>query len=83
MQIVEKRAYEEESKRIVKKIIITKDNDTQTFVESVRLYTLDEMKDMISDAGLTIVDVFGSADLKPYNENSDRMVIFGIKDVSH
>jgi len=42
---------------------------------SFRLYTLREMLDMFSRAGLTLTDVYGDFDGSHYNANSPRMIL--------
>ena len=81
MNIIEKRFHDTVCNRIIKDIIISKDGDSQKFEESVRLYTIEEMLGMIEKAGLKVMRVLGSNDCKPYNETSDRMIIYGIKEI--
>jgi len=77
IKIVEKRKIDTENKRIEKTIILNWDNHSQTFIESVRLYTLEEMLTMLKNAGLEIKDVLGSMKREQFNDSSDRMILFG------
>jgi hypothetical protein len=49
----------------------------QEFIESVRLFTLEEMREGMRDAGLDLMGCFGSFDGDPYGEASDRMILTG------
>jgi 2-polyprenyl-3-methyl-5-hydroxy-6-metoxy-1,4-benzoquinol methylase len=66
--------------RVVKKITIEKDNSINNFYESVRLYSYEEMKNMIMKAGLSEVkeigDFYGNAYEK---ETSPRLILFAKK----
>jgi ubiquinone/menaquinone biosynthesis C-methylase UbiE len=77
--IVEKRKHNTENHRIEKTIILSWDNNSQVFHESVRLYTLEEMLIMVNNAGLRTDSVLGSIEKQPYNDSSERMIIFGSK----
>ena len=77
--IVEKRRLDEKTHRIEKTIQLTWDNNSQTFHESVRLYSLDEMLSIINNAGLETAEVIGSIEREPFCESSDRMIIYGSK----
>ena len=66
--------------RVVKKITIEKDNSINNFYESVRLYSYEEMKNMILKTGLSVVkeigDFYGNAYEK---ETSPRLILFAKK----
>ena len=79
MKIVEKRKINHETHRVEKTILLSWDNNSQVFHESVRLYTQEEMLSMIRQTGLTTKDVLGSTGKEPYCESSERMIIFGTK----
>ena len=63
--------------RVYKQITINQD---KTFSESVRLYNLDELSNMIRSAGLKIKKTFGEYDGSLYKDDSSRMIIFASKD---
>ena len=63
--------------RVFKQITI---NNDKTFSESVRLYDLDEMKEMLSSAGLKIFKTFGEYNGSKYKYNSSRMILFALKE---
>ena len=79
IKIVEKRKIDIENQRVEKTIILNWNNHSQTFLESVRLYTLEEMLTMIKNAGLETKGVLGSVEREPYNDSSERMILFGSK----
>ena len=62
--------------RVFKKITI---NNDKTFSESVRLYSLAEMTEIISSTGLKIVKTFGEYNGTIYNDISSRMILFALK----
>ena len=48
---------------------------------TIRLYALGELKDMLSDAGLTIEAVYGGYKAQPYNNEARRMIVVSAKTV--
>ena len=48
---------------------------------AIRLYTLRELKNMLSDAGLTIKAVYGGYKSQSYNNESRRMIVVSAKTV--
>ncbi|MFC1538565.1 class I SAM-dependent methyltransferase [Candidatus Latescibacterota bacterium] len=79
MKIFEKRTINHNTKRVEKTIQLVRGNDKKEFHESVRLYTKEEMLEMLNIAGLTVKDVIGSINNEPYSELSNRMIIYGFK----
>ncbi|MFA6471937.1 MAG: class I SAM-dependent methyltransferase [Candidatus Latescibacterota bacterium] len=79
LTVVEKRHLDTTSKRVEKTIIIRSGNGENEFHESVRLYSIEEMLVMLKEAGLIFSQVCGSIRGEEYNENSDRMIIYGWK----
>ena len=63
--------------RVYKQITINQD---KTFSESVRLYSLNDLSDIISSAGLKIFKTFGDYDGSKYKHDSSRMILFAIKE---
>ncbi len=63
--------------RVYKQITINQD---KTFSESVRLYSLDDIRAMISSAGLKVFKIFGEYDGSEYRHNSSRMILFALKE---
>ena len=71
----EKRCFNQETQRIEKEILITKDKQTKVFKESVRAYDLDELKSLFNEAGLRIESVYGDFAGGEYSETSRRTII--------
>jgi len=61
--------------RINKEITLSKNGDTDTYYESVRLYTPDELRALYAAVGLEIVDTFGDYDGHPHTPDSPRFLI--------
>lgn len=80
-RIAEKLKIREErwivDNRVYKQITINKD---KTFSESVRLYSMHEMDEMFSSAGLKIFKTFGEYDGSSYRYDSSRMILFALKE---
>ncbi len=81
LHIVEKRRIE--GPRVIKNIeVIEKgiDNYPRHYVESVYMFELDEMKKMLTDAGLQVSHVYGSFACEAYDPIlSPRMILVGKK----
>jgi SAM-dependent methyltransferase len=76
-QVIQQRRIE--GGRIVKEITIHSDGVTQRFVESVRLLTLEDFRNLYADCGFTIRHVLGSYDGEDYAEDSPRLILFAEK----
>ncbi|MEJ2054787.1 MAG: class I SAM-dependent methyltransferase [Calditrichaceae bacterium] len=63
--------------RVYKQITI---NNDKTFSESVRLYTYNELIEMISAAGLHVFKTFGDYQGREYHRDSNRMILFARKE---
>lgn len=62
--------------RIIKEIKVTDSGKVYEFTEQVRIYSLEQFKQILANEGLTLVQTFGSYDLEPYNElTSDRLIL--------
>ncbi len=62
--------------RIIKEITVNDSGKILKYAEQVRLYNLEQFKQIVTDQGLTIVQTFGSYDLETYNEaTSDRLIL--------
>lgn len=64
-----------EAGRINKKITIEHNGTTDTFRESVRLFTLDDFRALYDAVGLELVDTYGTYDGDPYTEDSPRLLL--------
>lgn len=62
--------------RITKKIVITKDGEISTFEESVRMFTKDELVDILTKIGFDIYKTFGDFLGNEFdNLNSPRLIL--------
>ncbi len=68
-----------EDGRVNKEITIEHDEGTETFHESVRLYTLDDLKEMYAAVGLRPVNLFGDYDGGDYTPESPRLLLHAHK----
>jgi 2-polyprenyl-3-methyl-5-hydroxy-6-metoxy-1,4-benzoquinol methylase len=69
-----------EGTRIVKKISIVRNDSTEEFYESVRLYSHEEILTYIEKAGFTILKQYGDYFGNDYeSETSQRLIIFAMK----
>ena len=75
--IIQERSIEE--KRINKTITIRNGDGENTFYESVRFFTRDELTGMLRTYGFDIMHEFGSYDGTPVQEDSPRVILFGQK----
>ena len=65
---------------IIKDIEINDDGVSSKFQERVKAYSLEEIKRLHEQAGLTIKDIFGSYELDPYHkEESPRIIVISRK----
>jgi len=65
-----------EDDRIKKEITLHHNGSTKTYHESVRLYTLDDLRDMYASVGLTLVDTYGNYDGAPHTPKSPRLLLY-------
>ena len=61
--------------RINKTITLEQSGTTETFRESVRLFTLDDFRTMYAAVGLDLVATYGTYDGDPYTEDSPRLLL--------
>ena len=61
--------------RINKTITLEQNDTTETFRESVRLFTLDDFRAMYEAVGLTLVATYGDYDGASYTETSPRLLL--------
>ena len=55
-------------------------DDDKEFIESVRLFHVDDFRIMLTRAGLTLENIFGNYDGSSFDENSSpRLIIFARK----
>jgi ubiquinone/menaquinone biosynthesis C-methylase UbiE len=79
IHVVEKRRYDSHSRRIEKEITITDSEGTETFFESVRIYTFKRISILFATAGLAIEGVYGDFNGGPFHPSGERMIVVGKK----
>lgn len=81
--VVERRWVDHDTHRVNKRIEVRRDGEmvARTF-ESVRLYSLEEMKAILQRAGLSISRYWGDYSGIPYAKDSPRMILTGRRDGS-
>lgn len=78
--IREYRSLTPDGERIEKKIIIENwGGKDHIFHESVQLYDYDQMREMLHSADLQVDGILGAFDQSPFQENSERMILYGRK----
>ena len=68
-----------EGNRINKIIRIISEDKTEEYVELVRIYSVEDLKDLFEKNGLVIKKIFGDYSGSDLNENSPRVIIFAQK----
>lgn len=77
-EIIQNRRIEKG--RVIKDIIIKKNGREEHFNESVKIYSLDEIKSRLKSTNFNIKNIFGSFDGTKFDENlSDRIIIIARK----
>jgi len=79
-EIAQNRRYNREQERIEKEITITENGETRKYFESVRLYTLDEMRDLLAQAHLKLEQTFGDFAGSRFTPESPRLILVGRKE---
>lgn len=77
VRITQERRYDEEKERVEKKITIQSDGIAREYYESVRLYTIDEMRVLLARTGLELLDTYGDFDGRAFTEESPRLILTG------
>lgn len=73
MIVLEKRRIE--NQRVIKEIVILKENDTNRFIESVKLYDSKTIINKFLSGGYKLFKTFGDYDGNIYNEDSSPRLI--------
>jgi len=80
ISIREERRIENQTNRVVKRIIINHGNEPLEYKESVRLFTSQEIESMLYSAGIkSYVPPWGNYKGDPLKDESPRMIYFGEK----
>ena len=65
--------------RINKEITLSQNGTSTTYTESVRLYTLDDLRTLYDNVGLDLVTTFGDYNGAPHTPNSPRLLLHARK----
>lgn len=78
-EIVEERSYDEDSKRLEKKIALrnTRSGEIREYFESVQTYSEGEIVRMLDGAGLRVGETFGDFDGSSLGPETPRMILTG------
>lgn len=76
LHIEETRSITNDGKRVEKRVVIRDGESDRSYTESVRIYELSEMKDLLQDSGWECSAVYGNWTAEPYQPGkSDRMIL--------
>jgi SAM-dependent methyltransferase len=75
IQIIEERAIDRAKQRVIKTILIRRGEKTRTYVESVRMYKVDELHSMLKSVSLKPFLLWGDYRASEYNPQSSRIII--------
>ncbi|MCH8871795.1 methyltransferase domain-containing protein [candidate division KSB1 bacterium] len=82
-EIIQERQYNRTAERIEKKITLKENGEAREYFESVRLYTLEEMKSLLAKTRLKLEKTFGDFDGSSFNSKSPRLLLVGKKEPSN
>lgn len=78
--LLERRWIDQDSRRVNKQTEVKQGDELiETLRESVRLYSFEEMSSLLQEAGLRIESCQGNYDNAPYDNDSPRMLLAGVK----
>ncbi len=77
LRILIKRSFDRDAGRIEKQISIRQSGEPErNYRESVRLFSLEELKSLLKTVGFSTVSAYGDADGSKFSASSARLVIF-------
>jgi SAM-dependent methyltransferase len=76
-EIIQERYYNQDEERIEKRITLKENGEVREYLESVRLYTLEEMQSMLKKTMLQLEQTFGDFDGSPFTPKSPRLILVG------
>ncbi len=81
MRVLERYYLDAEKKHILKQITIIGE-ENRSYKESIRLYTIEEIKNMFEKSALKLENVYGDYCIDTYDEdNNPRMIVQGYKPI--
>jgi len=79
-RILETRCWDTRTRRINKRIELSGKNiATRSWTESVRVYSIEEIEDMINKVSMQAIEYYGDYDGSAWNQNSSRMILIAVK----
>ncbi len=78
-KITQTRTISKDNKRIEKTVDIYSEDENKSFQESVRLFTLDEISEMLINANFKILETRGSYLGDTFSSSSERLIILAQK----
>ncbi len=79
-RILETRCWDARTRRINKRIELSGQNiENRSWTESVRVYSIEEIDDMINKARMQTIGYYGDYDGSAWNQNSSRMILIAVK----
>ncbi|MFQ5750788.1 MAG: class I SAM-dependent methyltransferase, partial [bacterium] len=79
-EIIQERQYNQAEERIEKKITLKDNGEKREYFESVRLYTLDEMENLLAKTELKLRNAYGDFDGSLFSTQSPRLILVGRKE---
>ena len=73
------RWYDERSERVNKRIRLLGSEYPQTFLESVRAYSAEEVAETLSEVGLAVTGRYGSFTGEEFRSESPRLILVARK----
>jgi len=80
IHVIQERWIDASARRINKKVTLIRDDQESVYSESVRIYSHDEMSDMLLTVGLKLTKTYGDFDGLEYTQDSTRMILIGEKE---
>jgi hypothetical protein len=74
-----RRWWKPDTRRVEKEIEVRRGGSTETFRESVRAYTAEELTKMAEGAGLRVEGLWGNFDGSPVGSDSPRLILLASK----
>ena len=79
-QLIQRRHINSDNNSVDKELIVTDENGSRTYNESVKLYQKEDFILFCKQSDLSLDKVLATADGEPWNENAKRMIFIGHKD---
>jgi len=79
LNVIQERWIDPSLRRVNKKLTLIKDGEESIYAESVRMYSHEEMKNMLLKFGLELTETYGDFIGSEYTKESARMILIGEK----